>query len=810
MTPRATYRLQFNGEFTFADAQKIVPYLHDLGISHIYASPITTARSGSLHGYDVVDPTRVNPELGGEDGLRALAGDLKRHGMGLIVDIVPNHMGIAGGENAWWNDVLARGQASPFADFFDIDWEDKLLLPFLGEPLVEALEHGALELHRGADGAELRAYGEHRFPLRPEDRNVPLNCDLPELLERQHYRLCWWRRGNDELHWRRFFTITELASLQVHDPKVFEATHALVFRLHDEGLIDGVRVDHIDGLADPATYCSTLREKLGPEAYIVVEKILAPQEHLPEGWEIDGTTGYDFMEQVAALLHNWQGERELTQLWAETSGQSGDFAAEELQARQDMLSWEFEAQLSACVEVFAELARSDDETRSFTDGMLRRALRVLLWSFPAYRTYGTGDSAPASDERLREQARLKAEPLAPPGEMPVIDQVLAWLAGNGAGDAALATDAVRRFQQLSAPIAAKAVEDTAFYRYGRLLSRNDVGFDPARFSIGADDFAAASAERARRFPHALLATATHDHKRGEDVRARLAVLSDIPDIWRDHVARWEALSKAGQGAMDPADRYMLWQTLFGAWPDGLEPTDAVGLHRFAKRVAAWQEKALREAKLRSSWADPAEEYEQACRDRLQRLLDPAKSPAVLNDIAVLVRNTQGAALANSLVQVALKCTLPGVPDVYQGCELTDLSLVDPDNRRPVDFALRQEILEDPSRADPKFRLVRDLLALRRKWPSLFAKGEFVPAEVEGPRSEHVFVFSRQHDGCELQVAVALHLGRELYGQDDPTAAVHWWDHTKIAFRANSPESMEASAMFRDAPIWIRFENADPI
>ncbi len=483
MTPRATYRLQLHRDFSLGRAEELVPYLAELGISHIYASPITTSRQGSLHGYDVVDPTEVDPELGGEAALRSLVARLRQHGMGLIIDIVPNHMGIAGGDNAWWNDVLARGRESEFASFFDIDWGDKLLLPFLGEPLLDALGHGALELRNGKEGTELWAYGEHRFPLRPEDRNAPLDSNLAELLERQHYRLCWWRRGNDELHWRRFFTISELASLRVDDPHVFEATHRLVFRLHDEGLIDGVRIDHIDGLADPAQYCCRVRERLGPESYIVVEKILAPGESLPNGWKIDGTTGYDFMAQVTALLHNPAAEEPLSQLWSDISGSSRDFAAEELQARQEMLSWEFEAQLSACVRAFSDLAASDDATRPLTEGMLRRALRVLLWSFPAYRTYGTGASAPESDRKLRESARERAEPLAPPGEMAVVDQILAWLAGAGPGDRQLAADAVRRFQQLSAPIAAKAVEDTAFYRYGRLLSRNDVGSDPARMAL---------------------------------------------------------------------------------------------------------------------------------------------------------------------------------------------------------------------------------------------------------------------------------------------------------------------------------------
>ena len=798
MTPRATYRLQFHRDFPLAKAEALVPYFAELGISHIYASPITTSRRGSQHGYDVVDPTEVDPELGGEEALRSLVAELKRHEMGLIIDIVPNHMGIAGGDNAWWNDVLARGRESEFAKFFDIDWGDKLLLPFLGEPLAEALEHGALELRKGEDGTEVWAYGEHRFPLRPEDREAPLDSDLAELLDRQHYRLCWWRRGNDELHWRRFFTISELASLRVHDPGVFEATHQLVFRLHDEGLIDGVRIDHIDGLADPAQYCRRLRERLGPEAYIVVEKILAPGERLPDGWEIDGTTGYDFMEQVAAVLHNPAGEEPLSELWAEISGRPGDFAAEELQARQDMLSWEFEAQLSACVQAFSDLAACDDTTRPLTEGMLRRALRVLLWSFPAYRTYGTGGSAPESDRMLRERARERAEPHAPPGEMAVIDQLLAWLAGEGPGDPKLAADAVRRFQQLSAPIAAKAVEDTAFYRYGRLLSRNDVGFDPARLAVSIEDFAEDCASRADRFPHAMLATATHDHKRGEDVRARLAVLSDIPELWRERVGHWEGWVSE-DSEVDPADRYMLYQALFGAWPEELSPDDAEGLSEFAERVAGWQEKALREAKLRSSWAEPAEDYENACSAFLERLLDPQRSGRFLSDLARFVRDANAASLANGLVQVALKYTVPGVPDLYQGCELIDLSLVDPDNRHPVDFGLRQRLLAMTPVEHPKLRLIHALLQMRRDCPSLFTAGEFAPARVEGNRSGHVFAFSRRIDDKLLKVGVTLRCGAELLGRRQPTVPSEWWGDTQIIF-AGETGSVSAGDLFSEGPV----------
>ncbi|MFN3389959.1 MAG: malto-oligosyltrehalose synthase, partial [Allosphingosinicella sp.] len=669
--PTSFYRLQFHAGFTFADALEIVPYLRDMGVSHVYTSPVLAARPGSTHGYDVVDPSRINPELGGEEAFRSLAAALKAHDMGAVIDIVPNHMGVAGSDNLWWQDVLEHGPESAFARFFDIDWRDKLLLPFLGTPLDEALAGGALEIRRDERGLAVWAYGTHRFPVRPEDareaeaqRGRPPS---PELLERQHWRLAWWRTGNDRLNWRRFFTITELAGLRTEDPAVFEAVHALPFRLFGEGLIEGVRVDHVDGLTDPAGYCARLRRHM-PGAWIVVEKILAPHEPLPPDWPIDGTSGYDFMAEAAALLHDPSGEEPLKRLWSGLSGRPAGFAAEELQARRDMLDWEFEGQLAACAAAFAALAASSPETAALTPPMLRRAIERLLWVFPVYRTYGTGRDAPESDAAVRDTARERARPLAAPGEADTIDLMLAWLAGTGPGDSALAADAVRRFQQLSAPIAAKAVEDTAFYRYCPLLSRNDVGFDPGAFAMSADAFHARMAERAARLPRAMLATATHDHKRGEDVRARLAVLSEIPDEWAARVRRWNDLARPDQAGIHPADAYALYQTLLGAWPQSLGAGDRNGLAAFAARINAWQEKALREAKLRSSWAAPDEAYEGRARAFAEALLDPGRSADFLADLAAFAARCRPAGEANGLVQALLRCTVPGVPDLYQGAE----------------------------------------------------------------------------------------------------------------------------------------------
>ena len=817
MTPRATYRFQFHRDFAFADAERLVPYLKRLGISHIYASPVTTAVPGSQHGYDVIDPARVNQELGAEDALRSMVAALRAHEMGLIIDIVPNHMGVAGGHNRYWNDVLRDGQASDYARFFDIDWSAPVLLPVLGTPLVEAMANGDITLDRSGDEPAVLLYGEQRVPIRPEDHErLPDDGDaekLSALLDRQHYRLDWWRTANDALDWRRFFTINDLAGLRIEDDAVFEATHALYFQLYEQGLIDGVRIDHVDGLSDPATYLRKLRARFdtiirpakappGP-AYIVVEKILALGEKLPGDWGVDGTSGYDFMEQAALLLHDPAGKKPLEQFWRTFTGRKLSFHAEELQARQDILSWAFEGQLDACVTAFETLAASAPETQGLTGGMLRRAIRRMLWVFPVYRTYGTGAAAPEADRKVREKVRKDAARFTPPGEAEVVDRMLDWLAGDGPGDPALAKAAVRRFQQLSAPIAAKAVEDTAFYRYGPLLSRMDVGFDAARMGSTLAQFHRQSRERAKSFPRSMLATATHDHKRGEDVRARLAVLSSVPDRWIACVQRWDSLA-GDQNEIAPADRYMLYQMLFGCWPDGVMPDDAPKLCEYAERLTVWQEKALREAKLRSSWAGPDEAYEQAARSFLQQICDPDRSGELLRDVNALVADTAGATLANMLLQAGLHFTVPGVPDLYQGCELPDYSMVDPDNRRPVDFAVRERMLEGDVAAHPKLSLITQLLTLREQHSVLFAEGDYQPLEVSGTKHDHVLAFARHRGGATLECAFAIRCAEALLGQGDPAPRSDWWEDTTVAL---GDGTTPAASLFASQPVWARVRAA---
>jgi (1->4)-alpha-D-glucan 1-alpha-D-glucosylmutase len=750
MIPRATVRLQFHRGFTFADAEALVPYFARLGVSHLYASPITVARPGSLHGYDVIDPMTVNPELGGEAALRSLAAALAAAGMGLIADIVPNHMA-AEPANAWWADVLRHGRASRYARFFDIDWEadHRVVLPILGKPLEETLVAGEIDVGR----EELR-YFSHRLPLVPGGP-----ASLHDVLERQHYRLAWWRTAGDCINWRRFFDINELVALRMDEPAAFDAVHALPFRLYAEGLLDGLRIDHVDGLADPAAYCRTLRQRLGKDAYLVVEKILLRGETLPGDWDCDGTTGYDFMNDVSALQHDAAGEACLAEAWASLSGRPADFAPEEQSARREIVARSFSAQLEACATA---LPRGEIPLPT-----LRRVLTELLAHFPVYRTYGAGGA-------VLQRAAEGALKTCLATDRWAVDPVLRLLATPPGNAPALV-----RFQQLSAPVAAKAVEDTAFYRYGRLLSRNDVGFDVETFACDATVFHARVALRAAGHPQAMLATATHDHKRGEDVRARLAVLASMAREWAALQARWIEASAplCTAGAPYAGDIALLLQTIVGAWPLDLDSGDGAARTAFAERLAAWQQKALREAKLFSDWAAVDETYEGAARRFTLALIGEAALPDLLQEIAALVRRIAAAGAVNGLVQCLLRLTVPGVPDLYQGTEFWDFSLVDPDNRRPVDFSARAAALGDadlPALAAEwrngriKQALIAELLALRRRLPRLFAEGSYEPVPVEGRAAQSMIAFVRRHGEGWLLVA-APRLPLDLLQGDDGIA-----------------------------------------
>lgn len=768
MIPRATLRLQFHRGFTFADALVHVDWFARLGVSHVYASPIAVARPGSMHGYDVVDPTAVNPELGGEEGLLALANALRAAGLGLILDIVPNHMA-ADTRNRWWRDVLRQGRASPYAGWFDIDWDTKdggpakILLPVLGRTLGEAIEAGELSVASDEEGRPELRYFENAFPL--SDASAEGRGSLANLLARQHYRLDSWRVAGDRINWRRFFDINELVCLRMERPEAFEAVHALPLRLYAEGIVDGLRIDHVDGLTDPAGYCGQLRDRLDviskdhgrQRAWLVVEKILLKGEKLPKDWGCDGTTGYDFMDEVSALQHDPAGEPVLAEVWTRLSGRPANFADEELVARREIVARSFSAQLEACAAAWQAILGDRIPTPT-----LRRLLAEFLAHVPVYRTYGADQTLSEQDAGiLRDVARRVARSCLATDRWAVDPLLAAMLAPEAAPSSW--PRAIARFQQLSAPIAAKSVEDTGFYRYGRLLSRNDVGFDIGTFSLGVDAFHTRMQRRRAEYPHTMLATATHDHKRGEDLRARLAVVSEFAAEWRALLDRWIS---AEQSEVTSGDRAMLLQMIVGAWPLDLVRDDAAGRRAFAERLCAWQEKALREAKLESDWAAVNEAYEKQARSFAMSLVADAAMPGLLDDLLVFVRRIAPAGAVNGLAQALLKLTVPGVPDLYQGTDLWDFSLVDPDNRRPVDFAARAQMGDAPLPALAarwrdgaiKQAVIRHTLSLRRRAPQLFAEGAYRPVAVDGPLRDSVVAFLREDGEDWVLVAVPRQVG----------------------------------------------------
>jgi len=851
-TPRATARLQFFAGFTLDDAVLLVPYFARLGISHLYASPLLKARPGSTHCYDIVDHNEINPELGGLPALRRLVAALRQHGMGLLLDIVPNHMGVGGADNAWWLDVLELGHHSRYATFFDIDWNppdpllhNRLLAPFLGAAYGEVLASGDLKLKLNeTTGGLYIEYHEHHFPISPRSAALVLHNDpaanelshlfaraerrvdrsdgaailaeakagllayartgegaaaveaclarfdaadadgqrrLHELLQRQHYRLAWWRAAADEINWRRFFDINTLAGVRVEVPEVFDATHEFLLALYADGLIDGVRIDHIDGLADPRGYARKLRrametagEKRPPATppgapYIVVEKILNGRERLEPDWQTDGTTGYDFMDQVSAVLHDPAGEAPLSALWTSLTGRPADFTEEEDPARRQILRDNLASELNATAAALHRVARRDLSTRDYTLTGIRRALTEILVHFPVYRIYAGQTGSSEIDAQVMDRALAGARRNFRAADMALLDILRGWLADEApralppGPRRAERLRAMVRFQQLSAPVAAKSVEDTAFYRYGRLLSRNEVGSNPGQFALSPAAFHAAAAERGKKYAGALLATATHDHKRGEDTRARLAVLSEIPAEWETAITRWTRLNAIIRQDAGPAmaDELMLYQMLVAAWPLGLAADDAEGIAAFAERVAAWAEKAMREAKLHSEWAAPNEAYEAAARAFLFGTLDATRP--VLPEIIAFAQRLAAPGAINGLAQTVLRLTAPGVPDLYQGTEFWDQSLVDPDNRRPVDFVARQAklavgrapaaLLDEWRNGAVKQAIIARTLALRAEWANVFALGEYTKLEASGPLADHVLAFARQHEDRTVIVAV---------------------------------------------------------
>lgn len=920
---RATVRLQFHRDFTFDHALPLVPYFSQLGISHIYASPILTARAGSTHGYDVVDPTRVNPELGGEEALERLVAELRKHDMGLLVDIVSNHMAVGGSDNPWWLDALKWGAKSRYARFFDIQWNSpdpalngQLLVPFLNSHYGEVLAAGELTLHfDDATGEFYARHFEHRFPLcpasyshilyntpdpilrdfaqpfaalentaagwkaaaelheklrtaaqEPEQQaniiaalalyNVKVGAadhaadtsDLPQktrelqaeealyrmhhLLELQYYRLASWRSAADDINWRRFFDVNELGGLRVERQDVFEAIHATIFRLIERGMIDGLRIDHIDGLANPRTYARKLRRRLDhlrelrPAGLqqdllpIYAEKILGDGEQLARDWMLDGTTGYEFMNQISLLQHDPKGAFQLYDLWSRISGREGTFDEEVIEAKRLVLSSNLAGDVETVAQGLLSIARLDINTRDLTLSALRRALIELVVHFPVYRTYVTVCGRTEADQiAFFNRALAGAKTTLTEADWPLLDYLDRWLGAEALHDTPpdaardLRRKVLTRFQQLTSPAAAKAVEDTACYRSAVLLSRNDVGFDPQHFSAPPTQFHSRNTERAATFPHNLLTTATHDHKRGEDTRARLAVLSERPVWFSGKVAHWQQLARPLRTELDdgaapsPGDELIIYQTLLGCWPPGLLPEDKPGMDAFLGRLLRWQEKAIREAKLRSSWSAPHSDYEAACRAFLTRLATADDSQELRADIAAAASSIAPAGIINSLSQTLLRMTSPGVPDLYQGTEFWDFSLVDPDNRQAVDFIARSAALVKAGQAAPgellaqwqdgrvKQWLIQRTLGLRKHYPALFTQGDYQPLVVEGERAEHLVAFAREYRGIYLLV-IAPRLSVPLLGDSEqpviPTAA---WGDTSVLL----PEHLSAQ-VFNDGLI----------
>jgi (1->4)-alpha-D-glucan 1-alpha-D-glucosylmutase len=698
ITPRATYRLQLSAGFDFDRAAALADYLADLGVSHVYCSPCLQAVRGSTHGYDVVDPRRVSADLGGEEGFRRLREALDRRGLGIVLDIVPNHMAASPGENLLWRDVLENGPASQWAGFFDIDWDTpqpglrgKVLLPVLGRPYDEVRQAGGIRLEFEGGRFVLRCEGLE-LPVSPQSLSAAMgpspgpqdaarvNDDparLADLVEAQHYRLACWREAGARINYRRFFTIAGLVGVRVEDPRVFQHVHALVLEWARAGLLAGLRVDHIDGLRDPAAYLGRLREAC-PDLWIVVEKILGADEQLPESWPVAGTTGYDFLNEVGGLFVDPAGEADVTAFYAEFTGESTNFAEIARRKKLDVLDASFAGEMDRLAGWLEEIARRQGVCADLGRCQFRDALREVIASLGVYRTYlRPGLPASRADAALLgaalQSARLHRGDLGAKVWEFLRDAVLLRWPGRPA------EDLVARFQQLTGPVAAKGVEDCALYCFNRMVSLNEVGGDPARFGLDPGAFHKLCQDRHRRRPGAMLATSTHDTKRGEDVRARISVLSEIPRQWADAVQRWSAMNapRRRNGAPSRNDEYLLYQTLVGAWP--IDPD----------RLTAYMTKAAREAGVHTSWADPFAEYEDALRDFVAGTLGDR---ALVADLDAFLAPLLTPARVSSLSQTLIKCTAPGVPDFYQGTELWDLSLVDPDNRRAVDYERRRELL----------------------------------------------------------------------------------------------------------------------
>lgn len=982
--PLATYRAQFNNRCSFAEIESAVPYLYTLGISDLYASPFLKARPGSPHGYDIVDHSAVNPEIGTLDDLRSLRSALREHDMGLLADVVPNHMSATPHLNDWWNDVLENGPSSQFATHFDIDWmplkpdlANKVLLPVLGDQFGKVLEDGQLKVQY-SDGAFWLHYYDRRFPLAPRScaailtqrldekvtelgaeheslsellsiltaiRNLPLRTEtaaeriierrrekevvkrrlqdlttrspeiadfvqanvtlingipgnpesfdtLDALLQDQAYRLAYWRAAADEINYRRFFDINELAAICTEHPQVFADSHQLLLNLLDEGTITGLRIDHPDGLYDPLAYLLQLqehqflrfcRESAGPPdpasdsppdensswtavenqlrelwhsatlltgsplarpLYVVVEKILALHEPLPEDWPVHGTVGYEFLNALNGLFVDPRSERTLSALYARITGQSLDFQELASRCKHLIVRMSMASELSVLGHQLDRISERNRLTRDFTLNSLTRALEEVITGFRVYRTYLQPGRVNERDRRLIEQAILWAKRRNPAMDASIFDfvsDVLLLRSHIHAGESERLSveQIVGKFQQLTGPIMAKAVEDTAFYRFNRLVSLNEVGGEPAHWGTSPDEFHLLNQARLPRQSHGLNATSTHDTKRSEDVRARISVLSEIPKVWREHVQRWFRWHRKLKTIIDGSEapsrnaEYLLYQTLIGTWPDTIPEGD--DLATYVTRLQQYMLKVVREAKQDTSWVSPNEPYEAALMNFVAAIFEDRRRQSFVLSVHDLASKVAENGRWNSLSQLVLKVASPGVPDFYQGTELWNLRLVDPDNRAPVDLPAIRAILDQlldsmgaalnvsdrgravdawidvnsppdestaltvsrlleqllTQRPDGRIKLLTTLLTLRarRRCPELWTSGDYEPLKVTGPQAAHVIAFARRHREQQMIVIVP-RLTVAITGLGGPPPLGEFWVNTSVSL----PESFSTTGL----------------
>ncbi len=911
--PVSTYRLQFHSAFTFAEARELVPYLAALGVTDCYSSPYLKARPGSAHGYDICDHNQLNPEIGSEADYDALTAELRRRDMGLILDWVPNHMGVQASINERWRDVLENGRCSPHARFFDIDWspvkdelEERILLPILGDQYGRVLERGELRLAFDGGAFSLR-YFDHDLPINPRQfprllehdldrlraqlgeadadlaeylsiatglRNLPHYTDtepehvmerhrekevakerlrrlveaspavrahieaavlafngrpgapesfdqLHQLLELQPYRLSYWRTASHEINYRRFFDINELAGIRMDDPEVFRATHGLVLRLIGEGKITGLRLDHIDGLFDPLQYLTRLqtaiaavlggsRQSAGESAqalYVVVEKILSPGEVLPAHWPVAGTSGYDFLNQLNGVFIDGRSQRSLARIYRRFTHLRTDYRELVYETKRLITDTSMASELNVLAHALNRISESDRRTRDFTLNSLREALREIVACFPIYRTYVSPDGFTDADREAILTAVGRARRRNPSMERSIFDfavnVLLPDLEAKAPESRRQCLNCAMKFQQYTGPVQAKGAEDTAFYRYNMLASLNEVGGDPQRFGLTPQAFHELNLQRRQDWPLSMLGSATHDTKRGEDVRARLNALAEIPDEWGRQLTVWARTNAAhrsevdGEPAPDRNDEYLFYQTLLGTWPPGAAAADGMLIERLQQYMC----KAVKEAKVHTSWVTENQAYEAALARFVERVLAGPTSRRFLGTFLPFQARLARLGMINSLSQLVLKVVSPGVPDFYQGTELWDLSLVDPDNRRPVDYQERRrmlgdlesllaeegrggrgaalrEMLEHWEDGRIKLFITAASLRLRRALAPLFHEGSYEALDPFGEGAHHVVAVARRHRGTTV-IAAVTRLSAALTRETPLPIGADVWGNTRL-------------------------------